>query len=64
MMDHVDPTGELEWLAGTLLEAEAAGEKVHIIGHIPPASLMDSWSHGLNQLISRYINEYIFRFNG
>ena len=53
IMDHVDPTGQLEWLSGVLSAAEAAGEKVHILGHISPGGLMESFSHAYNKLISR-----------
>ena len=33
-----DQDGQLHWLAETLLKAEAAGENVHILGHIPSGS--------------------------
>ncbi|XP_018006618.1 sphingomyelin phosphodiesterase [Hyalella azteca] len=54
LINHVDPTGQLEWLAQVLLNAEAAGEKVHIIGHIPIGSLLEAFSHNMNLLITRF----------
>lgn len=36
LIDPVDPNQELQWLVRVLLDAESNGEKVHIIGHIPP----------------------------
>lgn len=31
----IDPLGQLKWLIQELLEAEAVGDKVHIISHVP-----------------------------
>ena len=36
LLNLTDPLGQLEWLVDELLMAEAKGEKVHILGHIPP----------------------------
>ena len=36
LLNLTDPLGELKWLIDELFKAEAAGEKVHILGHIPP----------------------------
>ena len=36
LLNLTDPVGQLEWLVEELFKAEAAGEKVHILGHIPP----------------------------
>ncbi|KAF2363934.1 Calcineurin-like phosphoesterase domain ApaH type [Trinorchestia longiramus] len=54
LIDDVDPTDQLEWMTQVLLEAEDAGEKVHVIGHITWGSLLDSYSHSLNQLLTRF----------
>ena len=35
-MDWSDPGNMLTWLVDQLLLAEAAGEKVHILSHVPP----------------------------
>lgn len=54
-MQNADPTGELYWLMTTLADAEAAGEFVHILGHIPMGGgdCDHTWSHILNQIIVR-----------
>lgn len=54
-MDNIDPVEELQWLVDTLLAAEAAGEAVHILGHIPPGGgdCDHTWSHIFNQIVFR-----------
>jgi sphingomyelin phosphodiesterase len=51
-----DPAGELEWLSRQLLEAEQLGEKVHIIGHVPPgySDCIPTWSKNYRRLIERF----------
>lgn len=51
-----DPNGEIAWLEGQLSAAEKAGEKVFIIGHIPPADgdCLHSWSNRYRGLFERY----------
>ncbi len=36
LYDRVDMNGELAWLVAELEAAEANGEAVHILNHIPP----------------------------
>lgn len=36
--DAVDPEGQLQWFSNTMYEAERAGEKVWVVGHVPPVS--------------------------
>ncbi|XP_065184745.1 sphingomyelin phosphodiesterase-like [Sycon ciliatum] len=61
-----DPYGQLEWLVGELEQAEKRGEKVHIIGHIPPGgfSCMRSWSKVYNLIIRRFQNTVKAQFYG
>ncbi|XP_050739102.1 sphingomyelin phosphodiesterase-like isoform X2 [Eriocheir sinensis] len=56
LMENNDPVGELQWLVDTLAAAEAAGEVVHILGHIPPGGgdCDHIWSHIFSQIIARY----------
>lgn len=58
LMENKDPTGQLQWLIDTLAAAEATGEIVHIIGHIPPGGgdCDHTWSHVFNQIISRCVS--------
>lgn len=39
LINPVDPNRELEWLVRVLTQAEKMGEKVHILGHIPPGTI-------------------------
>lgn len=56
LMDNIDPVEELQWLVDTLVVAEAAGEAVHILGHIPPGGgdCDHTWSHIFNQIVFRF----------
>jgi hypothetical protein len=53
-----DQDGQLHWLAETLLKAEAAGEKVHILGHIPSggSECLRTWSREFHRIIDRLEN--------
>lgn len=57
---------QLEWLRDTLIEAESNGEKVHIVGHIPPntASCIRAWNREFNKIIHRFANIISGQFNG
>lgn len=57
-MENNDPVGELLWLIETLAAAEAAGEAVHILGHIPPGAgdCDHIWSHVFSQIIARCVS--------
>ncbi|RMX37741.1 hypothetical protein pdam_00006577 [Pocillopora damicornis] len=56
LIDNYDPAHQLQWLIDTLQEAEDNGEKVHIIGHIPPGSgdCLTPWSWNYYRIINRY----------
>ncbi|XP_063872462.1 sphingomyelin phosphodiesterase-like [Scylla paramamosain] len=53
-----DPASELAWLEGELNKAEAAGELVHLLGHVPPGILVAerTWSREYNRIVVRYEN--------
>ncbi|XP_004207961.1 sphingomyelin phosphodiesterase isoform X1 [Hydra vulgaris] len=53
-LDSVDPAEELHWLVNVLQKAEDNNEKVHIIGHMPPNSLLKWWSYNYYRIINRY----------
>lgn len=56
LVNSTDPADELKWLIFELQSSEFAGEKVHIIGHIPPghADCMATWSRNYYQIVSRF----------
>nr|XP_027229241.1 sphingomyelin phosphodiesterase-like [Penaeus vannamei] len=61
-----DPAGELAWLEDQLAKAEAAGELVHLLGHIPPGiiDVHRAWSREYNRIVVRYENVIRGQFFG
>jgi hypothetical protein len=57
--DSFDPAGQLVWLAETLLAAEQAGQKVHILSHISggSGSCFAPWRTDYTKIINRQVNE-------
>lgn len=55
-MNSTDPATELQWLIYELQTAEFSGEKVHIIGHIPPghSDCLKVWSRNYYAIVNRY----------
>lgn len=66
LLNSTDPTGELSWLVVELQKAEDKGEKVHIIGHIPPGvpDCLAVWSYNYNKIINRYESTVTAQFFG
>ncbi|XP_025831709.1 sphingomyelin phosphodiesterase isoform X2 [Agrilus planipennis] len=66
LLSSTDPAKELKWLVYELQEAESKGEKVHIIGHIPPgySDCLKEWSKNYNKIINRYQNTITGQFFG
>lgn len=64
LINSTDPVSELQWLVYELQGAEINGEKVHIIGHIPPghSDCLKVWSrnyyHIINRLVLDCLNHY------
>lgn len=56
MVNSTDPAKELQWLIYELQLAENSGEKVHIIGHIPPgqSDCLKVWSRNFYSIVDRY----------
>lgn len=56
LLNSTDPESELTWLVSILQKAEQSGEKVQIIGHIPPGlpDCLKSWSWNYYRIINRY----------
>ncbi|XP_066401709.1 sphingomyelin phosphodiesterase [Molothrus aeneus] len=64
LINATDPAGQLQWLMGVLADAERDGEKVHIIGHIPPAHCLHSWSWNYYRIVSRFEGTIAAQFFG
>lgn len=56
LVNMTDPDNELRWLIDELQDAENNGDKVHLIGHIPPGSgdCMKMWSYNYFRIIERF----------
>lgn len=59
LLNSTDPVSELQWLVYELQGAEMNGEKVHIIGHIPPghSDCLKVWSRNYYQIINRLAHD-------
>ncbi|XP_038034940.2 sphingomyelin phosphodiesterase [Anas platyrhynchos] len=64
LINSTDPAGQLQWLVGVLEAAEQQGEKVHIIGHIPPAHCLRSWSWNYYRIVNRFEGTIAAQFFG
>ncbi|KAE8628367.1 hypothetical protein XENTR_v10007483 [Xenopus tropicalis] len=64
LINYTDPAGQLQWLVEVLQEAEEKGEKVHIIGHIPPGLCLKSWSWNYYRIVNRYESTIAAQFFG
>ena len=55
LINSTDPDNQLQWLVEQLHKAEQAGDKVHIIGHIPPgvSSCLEVWSSVYYKIVNR-----------
>jgi sphingomyelin phosphodiesterase len=66
LINGTDPAGHLSWLVQELQSAEDKGEKVHIIGHIPPGhgDCIKTWSYNYHKIVNRYESTIIGQFFG
>ncbi|XP_068026251.1 sphingomyelin phosphodiesterase [Melanerpes formicivorus] len=64
LLNATDPAGQLQWLLGVLQAAEDQGEKVHIIGHIPPGHCLRAWSWNYYSIVNRYEGTIAGQFFG
>ncbi|XP_051973403.1 sphingomyelin phosphodiesterase-like [Xyrauchen texanus] len=64
MVNSTDPADQLQWLIHILQQAENKGEKVHIIGHIPPGLCLSSWSWNYYHIVNRYESTITGQFFG
>uniref|UniRef100_A0A8C2PLW0 Sphingomyelin phosphodiesterase n=1 Tax=Cyprinus carpio TaxID=7962 RepID=A0A8C2PLW0_CYPCA len=64
MVNSTDPADQLQWLIRILQESENKGEKVHIIGHIPPGLCLSNWSWNYYHIVNRYESTITGQFFG
>ncbi|XP_056449657.1 sphingomyelin phosphodiesterase isoform X1 [Gadus chalcogrammus] len=64
MVNSSDPANQLQWLVHILQASEDLGEKVHIIGHIPPGLCLSSWSWNYYHILNRYESTITGQFFG
>lgn len=64
--EWIDNSGVLQWLVNTLKEAEDNGDKVHIIGHIPPGNkdCLGAWGRNYAKIIERFESTVMAQFFG
>ncbi|KAN0022112.1 hypothetical protein ACTFIU_004280 [Dictyostelium citrinum] len=64
--NSTDPANMLQWIVETLQDSEDIGEKVYLVGHIPPGipDCIDSWSEQLLQIVNRYEDTILASFYG
>lgn len=60
------PRTQLQWLHDTLLAAETAGEKVHILAHVPPgdSTCFKAYSREYRRIVERFWNTISAQFAG
>lgn len=66
LFDPVDPGKQLEWLTKELFAAEHDGDKVHIIGHIPPDNreCTQAWLFNYLRIIDRFQETVLAQYYG
>lgn len=66
LYDNVDPGSQLAWLVSTLLAAELAQEKVHLLGHIAPDSTECTrpWLRTFLNILDRFQDTITGQFYG
>ncbi|XP_071516089.1 sphingomyelin phosphodiesterase-like isoform X6 [Panulirus ornatus] len=66
LVNSTDPAQELQWFIYELQGAEDRGEKVHVLGHIPPGhhDCLKVWSHNYYTIINRYESTITAQFFG
>ena len=60
-MNSTDPDNQLQWLVQQLSQAELDGDKVHIIGHIPPGNTfcLEVWSSVYYKIVNRLLKQMV-----
>uniref|UniRef100_A0A0N5AMZ5 Sphingomyelin phosphodiesterase n=1 Tax=Syphacia muris TaxID=451379 RepID=A0A0N5AMZ5_9BILA len=65
-INQTDPDGTMTWLVEQLAAAEARGEYVHIMAHIPPGDgeCLESWSRNYYRVVNRFSKTITAQFFG
>jgi len=65
-MDFSDPGNMLAWMTSELLKAEQAGERVHILSHVPAGNheCLGGWGREYAKIINRFENTVVAQFHG
>ncbi|KAH7668126.1 CBN-ASM-3 protein, partial [Aphelenchoides avenae] len=65
-INQTDPDGYMTWLANELAKAEAAGDKVQIVGHIPPSEgdTFAAWTTNYLNVVNRFEDTIVGQFMG
>ncbi|KAH9405515.1 Sphingomyelin phosphodiesterase [Tyrophagus putrescentiae] len=66
LFNPVDPANQLKWLSDELHKAETAGDRVHIIGHIPPDNreCTQAWLYNFLRIIDRFNETILAQYYG
>ncbi|XP_054161041.1 sphingomyelin phosphodiesterase-like [Oppia nitens] len=66
MYDLDDPGAQLKWLAAELFKASQLGQRVHIIGHIPPDNTQctSHWVYNYLRIVHKYNQTIVGQFFG
>ena len=66
LLNSTDPAHQLQWLVYELQLAEFVGQKVHILGHVPPGNVdcVRVWSRNFNKIVNRYSGTVTAQFYG
>ncbi|KAF8382030.1 asm-3 [Pristionchus pacificus] len=65
-VNQTDPDGSLSWFQNQLVEAEKAGDKVHVVAHIPGGSgeALEGWAINYYKVINRFEDTITAQFFG
>ncbi|XP_028969109.1 sphingomyelin phosphodiesterase [Galendromus occidentalis] len=66
LADSRDPAGQLAWLVRELQDSEVRGQKVHLLGHVPPGSFdcVHTWSAQFLRIVERFGSTITGQFYG
>ncbi|KAK0405862.1 hypothetical protein QR680_018243 [Steinernema hermaphroditum] len=65
-INQTDPDGTMTWFINQLADAEAAGDKVHVVSHIPggDTEALEGWAHNYYKVINRFEDTVAIQFFG
>ncbi|CAJ0583335.1 unnamed protein product, partial [Mesorhabditis spiculigera] len=65
-VNETDPDGTMTWFINQLADAERAGDRVHIVAHIPSGSSesLEGWSANYYNAINRFESTVVAQFMG